>query len=183
MDAPRGVSDGLTLVELLGALVVISVLLAAAIPAFDKLTERKTLTGVERTFFVSLANAKQAAVTRNRRVSLCPTYNGSACLGQGRWHRGWMTFVDTDADRRPDPGEPVLERHGPLRDGVRLTSSRYRRIITFQPEGTAGGSNATFTLCLDGSPTNVRAIVLSRLGRIRLDKGDPEDCRAPLGKS
>ena len=177
MEARRSRATGFTLVELLAVLLVSAVLLAAAVPAFEGLAQRKQLTGVQRIFFSSLANAKQAAVTRNARVALCPTRHGRRCLPHGHWHKGWVTFVDLDADRAIDAREPVLERRKPLDGRVRLVSSRYRRVITFFPEGTAGGSNATFTLCLPGPPTRARAVVLSRLGRIRMDEGDPADCR------
>lgn len=176
MEARLPIVRAFTLVELLAVILVATLLLAAAVPAFDGLAARRTLDGIERGFFVSLANAKQAAVTRNERVSLCPTRDGRRCLPRGHWHRGWMTFVDTDADRKPDADEPVLERHGALDSRVRLSSSRYRRVITFFPSGTAGGSNATFTLCLRDEPARPRAVVLSRLGRIRTGEGEANDC-------
>lgn len=177
MEVHRTGRPGFTLVELLAVLLVSAVLLAAAVPAFEGLAKRQHLTGIQRVFFSSLANAKQAAVTRNERVALCPTKNGRQCLPHGRWHEGWITFVDADADRQPDRDEPVLERQSGLDGNATLTSSRYRRVITFFPSGTAGGSNATFTLCSPDRQTSARAIVLSRLGRIRMDEGDRADCR------
>lgn len=176
MEATNRNHRGFTLMELLMTLVVLTVLVAATVPAFDGLTDRKHLSGAQRLFFTTLAQAKQAAVTRNRRVSLCPSRDGVSCLPMGHWHRGWLVFVDADADREPDADEPVLERRGPLDSAVRLVSSRYRRVITFQPTGTAGGSNATFTLCPRDNVDQARAVVLSLLGRIRMEDGDPGEC-------
>lgn len=176
MDALRQRPGGVTLVELIAALLIITILLAAAVPAFDGMMRRHRLDGLQQNFMVSLANAKQAAVTRQETVALCPTQNGRQCLPQGHWHRGWMTFVDSDDDGRPDRSEPVLEKRGALEQPVRLTSSRFRRVIRFHPTGTAGGSNATFTLCLPDHADEARAVVLSWLGRIRLDDGERSDC-------
>jgi len=176
MDARIPGQRGFTLVELLVVLVLIAVVLAGAVPAIDGLVREKRADGIERVFFTSLARAKQAAVTRRQRVALCPSRNGRACLPKGLWHQGWIMFVDADADRRPDPNESILERQGKLPDAVSLVSSRYRRVITFQPTGTAGGSNATFTLCTGGDPGSARAVVLSRLGRIRRAEADLSRC-------
>lgn len=170
--------SGFTLVELLITITVASLLIAAALPAFDGLRREQMLRGAQHEFLATLHHAKQAAITKNRRVSLCPSADGAQCLKKGSWHRGWLIFVDRDADRSPDPGEPVLSQQGGLDQALTLTSSRYRRIITFQPTGTAGGSNATFTVCTGKKPAQAAAIVLSRLGRIRLDEGDADACPA-----
>lgn len=178
MDAAKGPIRGVTLIELIIGLTVAVLLLAAALPAFNGLHQKHELRGVQHEFLATLHHAKQAAIARNRRVSLCPSVNGKQCLGNGHWHRGWLVFVDRDADRTPDPGEPVVSRQTGLEQGLTLTSSRYRRVITFQPTGTAGGSNATFTVCTRDDPGRAAAVVLSRLGRIRLDEGDIDRCPA-----
>lgn len=176
MDASDRTQTGFTLVELMIAIAVATMLVAAALPAFDEIRQEQVLHGVQHEFLATLHHAKQAAITSNRRVSLCPSTDGANCLKTGTWHRGWMVFVDRNADRSPDPGEPVLSRQSGLHQALTLTSSRYRRIITFQPTGTAGGSNATFTIC--AGTERAAAVVLSRLGRIRLEEGDADDCPA-----
>lgn len=176
MDAKQDQERGLTLIELIIGLTVAALLLAAALPAFNGLHQKHRLRGAQHEFLATLHHARQAAVARNRRVSLCPSADGAQCLDRGHWHRGWVVFVDRDADRSPDPGEPVVSRQTGLEQGLALTSSRYRRVITFQPTGTAGGSNATFTVCTGEDPRRVAAVVLSRLGRIRLDEGDTDEC-------
>ncbi len=159
--------------ELMITITVAALLVATALPVFDGLRREQMLRGAQHEFLATLHHAKQAAITRNQRVSLCPSTDGRHCLRKGDWHRGWLAFVDRDRDRSPDSGEPVLSRQAGLEQPLTLTSSRYRRIITFQPTGTAGGSNATFTICAGTQPA---AVVLSRLGRIRLDDGDPGKC-------
>ena len=36
------------------------------------------------------------------------------------WSRGWVVFVDDDGNRRPDAGEEVIMRHGPLAEGIAI---------------------------------------------------------------
>lgn len=176
MEATERKDRAFTLIELMIGLAVTAVLLAMAIPAFQGLRQEQMLRGAQSEFLTALHHARQAAITRNHRVSLCPSPGGRDCLAKGTWHRGWLIFQDLDADRVPDPGEPVIARHGALERPLSLTSSRYRRVITFQPTGTAGGSNATFTVCAGPDAERAATVVLSRLGRIRLDEGDGENC-------
>lgn len=176
MDATKTHGRAFTLMELMITLAVMTLLVAAALPAFNGLRQEQMVRGAQHEFLASLHHAKQAAIARNQRVSLCPSADGARCLETGSWHRGWLVFVDRDADRFPDPGEPIVARKGGLAKTLTLTSSRYRRVITFQPTGTAGGSNATFTVCADGKAQRAAAVVLSRLGRIRLDEGGADAC-------
>lgn len=162
---------GVTLIELVVTLAIVTVLLISLVPAFHHLEQRRRVAGVSSQFRSALALTRQAAIEQGHRVTLCPSADGSSCLPDGDWHRGWMVFADLDRDREHDPGEPVVARHGRLKR-VTLTSSRWRRRISFKPLGTAGGSNATFTLCAHGG-ADPRAIVLSRLGRTRVSGSRP----------
>lgn len=176
MDATGKHARAFTLMELMIAVAVMILLVATALPAFNGLRQEQMVRGAQHEFLATLHLAKQAAVARNRRVSLCPSAGGRGCLGSGSWHRGWLVFVDRNGDRSPDPGETVLSRKQGLAKALTLTSSRYRRVITFQPTGTAGGSNATFTVCTPGKDRRAASVVLSRLGRIRLEEGDTNAC-------
>lgn len=163
---------GFTLTELLIVIALVSILVAGALPAFGGLVQRERLSGAQHRFIGALAHARQAAVAHSRPVTLCPSRNGRACLPRGRWHEGWIAFADRNGNRERDGGESVLLDDRGL-EGVTLTSSKYRRRITFQPTGTAGGSNATFTLCVPGAPDRARAVILSRLGRARVSATGP----------
>jgi len=166
-----GSISGVTLIELLVTMAILALLLTSLAPAFHHLEQRRRIAGVSREFLSTLMLTRQAAIERSQRVTLCPSADGTTCLPEGQWHRGWLVFADLDRDREHDSGESVVSSHGRL-DGVTLTSSRWRRRISFKPLGTAGGSNATFTLCAGGE-ADPRAIVLSRLGRARVSETRP----------
>lgn len=163
---------GFTLAELLIVMALVAIVAAGALPAFNGLVERKRLTGAQHEFIGALAHMRQAAIARSRPVTLCPSRDGRTCLSRGQWHEGWISFPDRDGDRDRDAGEAILQDNRGL-DGVTLTSSKYRRRVTFQPTGTAGGSNATFTLCVHGNPEKSHAVILSRLGRARVADTGP----------
>jgi type IV fimbrial biogenesis protein FimT len=91
-----------------------------------------------------------------------------------------MVFEDRDADRALDADEPLLRRSQPDLGGVRITTSTGRRKVVYQPEGTAGGTNATFRICPTSERTPGRAVVISNTGRPRVteteDDGTPIRC-------
>lgn len=160
---------GFTLMELLIAVALLAILVTGVIPGFAALLERERITGAEHQFIAALNHTKQLAITHNRDATLCPSADGTRCLPRGRWHEGWIAFLDLDEDRERDAGEPILLENDGL-EHVTLTSSKWRRRITFQSTGTAGGSNATFTLCHGDLK---RAVILSRLGRTRVSEAGP----------
>lgn len=158
---------GFTLLELLIALAVSAILMTSALPSLSGLIQRNRLETARHAFITALAFAKTEAIKRNTDVSLCPSRDGAHCLPTGDWQYGWIAFEDRDENREPESGEPILRRHGPLTSGITLISSNSRRVITFQPLGTAGGSNATFIFCDQHADITPLKAVLSIAGRVR----------------
>jgi type IV fimbrial biogenesis protein FimT len=111
---------------------------------------------------------------------MCPTHDGTQCADTFEWAGGFMVFEDRDADRVLDPGEPLLRHTDPgLRD-VRITTSTGRRKVVYQPEGTAGGTNATFRICPTSERGTPRTVIISNTGRPRVAEtesdGTPVKC-------
>ncbi len=176
---PSAPVRGLTLIELLVALAVLAVLLAAGVPAFSALAAGNRAAAAVNAVATDLAYARGEAVRRNRNVVLCPSADGAACDASGwRWDGGWIVFADLDRDRERGPGEPLLRR-GQGAGRVRVATSPGRRRIVFRPFGTSGGSNASFTFCPEG-PAAPRVLCLSNTGRVRLSAtrcdGSPVVC-------
>ncbi|HQU17371.1 MAG: hypothetical protein B7Z66_09245 [Chromatiales bacterium 21-64-14] len=165
---PPSESRGLTFLELLTTLAVSVVLASVAIPTFRWLVLDTRRSTAVNALVHDLALARNTAVSRFRRVALCPSQDGNACLPVPEWHQGWMVFVDTNRNRDRDGAEPVLWTHGPLAAGLSATSARARRRIVYQPLGTAGGSNLTVTFCDARGPAHARALIVSNSGRPRL---------------
>ena len=76
-----GVSRGFTLVELLVAIVVLSVLVSLAVPAFNQLAGQQTLRAAISEFRSGLMLARSEAIKRNSSVTVSPK-NSS-------WGNGW----------------------------------------------------------------------------------------------
>jgi type IV fimbrial biogenesis protein FimT len=68
-----------------------------------------------------------------------------------------------------DTDEDIIQyANQPYSGDLDLVSSRYRKRIVYQPNGTAGGSNLTMTFCVHGQAVAPKALVLSNMGRPRV---------------
>lgn len=160
---PIGRARGLTAIELITTVAVAIVLLAVGIPGMRGMLARQEVVAAVTGVMTHLQFARISAVTSGHRVVVCPAGDGTQCADTFEWAGGFMVFEDHDADRALDADEPLLRRSQAGLSGVRITTSTGRRKVVYQPEGTAGGTNATFRVC----PTNERTHAWPRRGDIQ----------------
>ena len=177
---PAGRARGLTAIELITTVAVAIVLLAVGIPGMRGMLTRQEVVVAVTDVMTHLQLARISAVTSGHRVVMCPTTDGELCADIFEWAGGFMVFEDRNADRQHDADEPLLGRSQPDLTGVRITTTTGRRKIVYQPEGTAGGTNATFRICPTSERAPGRAVVISNTGRPRVteteDDGTPIRC-------
>ncbi len=172
----RAFASGYTLHELLVTLAVVSVTAAIGIPVRDTV-ERIRQTGEVNEFLALLALARSEAVTRREQIVFCPSKSSTDCddfsSSYTAWHHGVLLFVDTNDNRRREVLEPIVRVHTPAA-GLVIKSSAGRARLAFQPDGTAGGTNLTFTFCDRRGTDDVRYIVVSNVGRARVSSEPPD---------
>jgi len=171
---------GFTLLEALVTTAVLALTLTVAVPSIQRLYHSNALTSQVNRLIAHLNLARSTAVTRSRRVLLCPSADQQSCLTDPLWHRGWIVFEDLNGDRERDSSEPVLRSVTGSEAGLSLTSSRYRQRIVYRPDGSPRGSNATFTFCDPSGTVPPQAVILSNSGRPRVAEraadGSPLSC-------
>jgi type IV fimbrial biogenesis protein FimT len=158
--------NGITLLELLVTMAIVAVLLATAVPSFRSYVQNQELRGAAGALASDLYYARNAAVDRGARVTVCPGDARSGCRDLPAWEDGWIVFGDDNGDRRWQAEEPLL-RVSPMLEGISARSSRARRQLSFFPNGSAPGSNVTVRLCDDRGPAHGRQVRVSLSGRIR----------------
>lgn len=163
---------GFTLVESLVALAVAAILLMGAVPAMLQLLASNRIATEVNSLTAHLQLARSEAIKQRHRAVLCPSADGRRCLGSRDWDRGYMVFVDQDADRRRDRDETVLRFRALAEGDIRLDAGR-RKSLAYQPTGLAPGSNVTFTICDPGDRVAPRAVVVSNTGRPRVATTHP----------
>ena len=165
---------GVTLVELITTLAVIGISIAVVAPAWSSLSERSRITTAANSLLTDLRFARSTAVTRNRRIGVCPSSDGEHCSGDpAGWHDGYLVFVDADGDRRRSGDEALLRQRTALPSALRLTTTAGRPAVSFRPDGAAWSTNATFSVCLGVDPAAYRAVILYGSGRARVDRRAP----------
>ena len=121
---------GFTLVELLITIVVVSILLAAGVPAFQSFIKNSRVTAQTNDLISTIQLARSEALKRGTNMVVCASSNQTTCTGKDTWADGWIVFSDLDLNNTPDVGSaPLCEtedciiatRQG-LPDGSTLTT-------------------------------------------------------------
>lgn len=158
--------QGITLLEMLIALVIAAVVAGIAVPAVVGAWAKARLSGVAMAMTDSFLTSARVAVSSGSAAIICPAA-GAGCDDSVEWSQGWMIYTDVDGNRRYDPYDPVIQRAQALTGGLRMYSTQGRRRLVFQSDGGNEGSNVSFTLCADNGE-QVGSLVLSNAGRFRL---------------
>jgi type IV fimbrial biogenesis protein FimT len=168
-------SGGFSLVEVLVALAVASVLMGLAVPSMRKLIEQERSTAAINAMIGTVELARSSAIDFNARVIVCPLAAAqdtapARCGGHGDWANGWITFVDRDRNAAFGIGDDPLRETPALAMGSRLTwrSFRNRPYLAFEASGLTAWQNGSFLYCpASADPHDARQIVLNPQGRVR----------------
>jgi len=162
---------GFTLHELLTTLTVVAAMAALATPPLQQLIAKNRQSTAMNTFIAAFYTARSEAMKRGVRAVLCPSRNGRDCEGSGAdetiWSEGFLVFVDRNANHERDHDEEIVRVFDRV-NGVRIRSSQYREYVSYQPNGLARGTNATFQFCSERVAIPVRSLVMSNTGRVRV---------------
>lgn len=146
---------GFTMLEVMIALAIISILAAVAAPSLREMSMNAAITGSTNDLMNSLALARGEAVRRSRATTLCTSNNGVSCT-DSQWHEGWIVIVDADNDGELDAGETALRSQTAADKRVRISSEGHRRgatnaqFVSYAPNGSLSRTQplpVIFTMC------------------------------------
>lgn len=169
-------ASGFTSIELMIALSVLGILVAAGLPSMTNFVRGHRVKAVVSDLYASLIFARSEAVKRNQRVALCASSDGASCANSPNWARGWVVFVDPDGDGHVGAEADILKRQGTL-SAVSLTGAPTN--TTFLGDGRASAKVSDFVVSSPDTPSiTARCVRLDLSGRpnIRIDaNGNPAD--------
>jgi type IV fimbrial biogenesis protein FimT len=153
---------GVTLIELMVALTVASILLGAAIPSFQQTIINSRLSTIANEFMSSINYIRSEAIKAGRSVTLCKSTDGSSCSTSNTvyWDSGWIAFLDLDADGALDTGETILRTWPALGSLYTLRSSEFTNFIRYNSQGAAI-SQGTFAVCNNSAEVGAKAFVIT----------------------
>jgi len=165
-------APGFTLVELLVVLAVAALLIVMGsatigtwIPRYQQRNAAEALAG-------ALQLARGEALKRNERVDVCASVDLATCDPAGRWHAGWIVFVDENRNGVRDPGEALVRVESPAGANIGVTGNKpVATYVSYTPFGhTRLNSGAlqmgTFTVCKPG--LTAIQVILANGGRPRI---------------
>ena len=174
----RARTAGLTLIELMIAILVLALLLVQSTPSLQSLWHGNRMRTEAHRLLGAINLARSEAVLRNTPVSLCPlvlTASGSAQCG-GNYAGGWFVFANRDRYRVVDPGvDEVLQMFPALPAGYRLSNRdgtrRLTDTISYLPDGSSRLNRPLWIGPPPGIDLEPLGIVVNCVGRPRLARG------------
>ncbi len=165
-------SSGLTLIELLTTLAIIS-MLGLSLPQLSIMLAKQRLASSQSELRLLVNRARLEALSRQQRITLCPLATDGRCHAD--WNGSLAIFGDANGNRRQDNGEPLLYQ---LQLDPRV-QAQWRGMgpansLHFSAQGVTFVSNGTFSLCHPGHNETIRLIV-NRQGRVRTQRIS-QDC-------
>lgn len=177
---------GFTLLELLIAMVMVSVLLALSGPTFvDTLQRNRQSTALNDVVGV-LAYARGEAVARSAIISACSTADPYAttitCRNTNVYDDGWLIFVDDGSgggvagNGQIDGSEVLLRTRDDAPRDVTVRTYNFPRVsaISFDDTGLSTG-RGTIVICDARGADEASALVVNLSGQSRLAQDDPAD--------
>lgn len=177
-------ATGFTLIELMITLIVAALLLVWGVPSFQRFINRTTLTSETNNWVAVLNYARNEAITRGQRVTVCRTVTPDACNGTANcscgvsqsgaaagipnYHSGYLIFTSTG---NAQPINFLAASNQLLRTG-RAESEKVtirgngegNNAFSFMPNGTLDPNDVTGTgltarhvICLASSKADLSA--------------------------
>lgn len=185
-------ASGFTLIELIVTLAVAGILAGAGLPALRQFVTSNELTTLSNELLGAFMYARNEAITRNKRITICardatstPAAHKCATAG-GAWEQGWIVYVDDgDTANQVDPDEQVLRYQERIDDGYTIRNNcagGHIRTMSYnsggQPRGSFTGGDLA-VVAVSGGPGDQRHLCLARGGRIRVQSAyctHPQPC-------
>jgi len=161
-------SSGFTLFELMVTIGLGAVLISLAAPSISGFTRASRLAASSRDLVIDLAMARNEAVMRARRVTVCTSANMTSCAN-ATWNQGRLVFIDGGAAGTIDGTDQVLTRTAPLDPTIATSTTGIAdpRFISFQPNGRLAGVGQ-ITVC---APEQMqRRVTIHRTGQATLNR-------------
>ncbi|MCG7956010.1 MAG: GspH/FimT family pseudopilin [Candidatus Thiodiazotropha endolucinida] len=170
---------GLTLIEMIVALAVLTILIALGVPSLSTLSIRNEQTTSLNGFLTHFYLARSQAIQQEQHIIICPTSGGERCRDEAIWSDGLIIFEDSQRDGILGPDEPILAKYLlPEHAELTIRSSEHRKRVVYHGDGRPSGYNLTLSFCDPKERIKPKALIVNNVGRIRISERGAGD--API---
>jgi len=106
-------AQGMTLIELMTALLVLAILMSIAVPSFRDFASDSRTTAATSDLVTALNLARSEALRRATPVVACASTDLKDCSGDNDWTDGWIVFADRNGNGDVDADELLQTWTGP----------------------------------------------------------------------
>ena len=163
---------GFTILELLVAIAVLAILVGIGVPSFIDVVRNNRIAAASANFVAALTLARDEALKRGTRVSMCPAEDQDSCADTTDWSSGWIVFADDFGDAGVvDEADTILQIWAAPGSEVTVLAED---AATFSFTSRARALRAQeFTVSKEGCIGNQQRVVeVSIAGRIGLTRQD-----------
>jgi type IV fimbrial biogenesis protein FimT len=165
------VDRGFTLAELMVTLLVSALLFGVGIPTFSTVVKDSRQASSTNELVATMNFARDLAITRNARVTVCPSAAGNTCEGV-TWDQGWIVFEDPDEDQAVDADETVERASGGF-EKLDVDTAAFGGFMIYRPNGrvmvnSVAENFGEFTFCDDRGALHARVLIIEVNGRPRI---------------
>lgn len=154
------------MIEVMVAVLVLSLLLGVGVPSFMRTIRNNRLIGQTNELVGALNFTRSEALKRADSVSICSSSDNLTCTGTRNWSTGWIIFVDPNANGNIDNGEVPLQTAPQVATEFTLTATA-GSAVRYSSSGAAASGPEIFILL---RPTcvglNSRRITINQVGRV-----------------
>lgn len=162
-------TQGLTLIESLFTLLILSILLSVALPSFSGIVANKKSDILMSQLQHAVELGKVTAITDTGTVTLCKSDTGKGCGGE--WQDGVIVFTDSNGDREVNQADRLIRYITfPDVDGtISWRAFQNRQYLQFTPQGFTRYQNGSFVFCPGNKKAELaRQLVINRTARARI---------------
>ena len=181
MRVTPGRQRGVTLIELMTVVAVITLLTAVTAPSLRSFSLRNQVTSSQSAFLSTLSFARSEAARRGIPVFVVAAAGGSS---GNEYANGWDVYADNDADGVFGSADAPSLRHYDALPSMVVVHGDFR--MTFGPDGYLSPASAkTFTVCQTSTSNAQGHLITVPPGGIadvtKIVVANPNDCGAGAG--
>jgi type IV fimbrial biogenesis protein FimT len=172
---------GITLLEMLTVITIVSILMAIGVPSYQYVTSSNRISGEVNSLLGDLQYARAEAIKEGQTVSVCASTNLTTCSGTTTWQNGWIVFSDVNGSGAVDsPNDQVLRVQRAFSLGDTFNANNGMKFVTFNREGFALNlNNPPITVTLHAavpSTGSTRCLQITIVGQLTTEAAGTGAC-------